>query len=281
MQKQWERWISQVGIGGILIAISGVVGIGLSIYSLAGGNQINQSVLIGILSLLVLEIVLQRVRLGKIKEELIKSLKGVRVESFSTGKDFANVKYKLLLETEDHIYDTELCVPSKPTTFSSLPEQESAFRKLLNERVAKGEITYNYVQVIYDRTHFESLVRKVFQFNGYNYHIGYFIGAPETIPVLNVMIFDDKHFLVGGYYGPSSRGRDRNLYIQNEDINATLYQYFDYLWKKANLLNESRIVNWDELKRCGLNLDYTLDELNAVIKSIAEDVGFSDVRLLQ
>jgi len=281
MAKSFRQWIDRIGIDGLVLTICCVIGIVLSAYDLAGGNQLNGSLLIGILSLLVLEMVFQRVRLDKVREELIRSLKGVRAESFTTGKDFADTKYRLLLETEDHIHDTELCLPPKPSTSSALLEQESAFRQLLNERITKGEITYKYVQVVHDRLHLESLLRKLFQFSGYKYYLGYFVGGSETIPVLNVMSFDDKHFLVGGYYGPSGRGEDRNLYIQHEDVQMTLRQYFDYLWSKARLLNENRATNWDEVKRCGLQLGYTLDELNVTIKRIAQEVGFTDIKELQ
>ena len=166
MEKRFRQWINRIGIDGLVLTICCVVGIALSAYDLAGGNELNGSLLIGILSLLVLEMVFQRARLDKVREELIKSLKGVHAESLTTGKDFADIKYRLLLETEDHIHDTELCLPAKPPSFTTLPEQESAFRKLLNERIVKGEITYKYVQVIHDRQHLESLLRKLFQFNG-------------------------------------------------------------------------------------------------------------------
>lgn len=280
MQKRIARWLNQIGIDGIVIILSSVVGIGLSIYSFIGGNQISQPLLVGVLSLLVLEAILQRVQFDNTKEEIINSLKGVRVETFTSGKDFADEKYKLVITADRFIYDTELCLPPRPSSPSS-PTQESSPRKLLNDRVVKGEITYKFVQAIYDRSHFEALLKKLFQFYKYNYYVGYFVGAPETIPVLNVMIFDDKHFLLGGYYGPSARGEDRNLYIQNEAIGATLRQYFDYLWSKARLLNENRVISWDEIRYCGLKLGYTLDELNATISRIAQEVGFSEVRVLQ
>ena len=51
-------------------------------------------------------------------------------------------------------------------------------------------------------------------------------------------------------------------------MKATLRQYFDYLWSRATLLNESREVNWDEVRHCGLKLGYTLSELNATINRI-------------
>lgn len=281
MQKRIARWLKQIGIDGIVIILSSFVGISLSIYSFLGGYQISQPLLVGVLSLLVLEAILQRVRFDNMKEEIIRSLKGVRVETLS-GKDFHDERYKLILTADRFIYDTELCLPPRPSSPSS-SAQESSPRKLLNERVSKGEITYKFVQAIYDRSHFESLLKRLFQFYKYNYYIGYFVGAPDTIPVLNVMIFDDKHFLLGGYYGPSARGEDRNLYIQNEPIGATLRQYFDYLWSKARLLNENRAVSWDEIRYCGLKLGYTLDELNATVSRIAQEVGFSEVktRLLQ
>jgi hypothetical protein len=279
MQKRITHWLNQIGLDGIVIVLSSVVGIGLSIYSFIGGNQISQPLLVGVLSLLVLEAILQRVRFDNTKEEIINSLKGVRVETFTSGKDFADERYKLIMTADRFIYDTELCLLSHPSSLPSTTQADSP-RKLLNERVVKGEINYKFVQAVYGRDHFESLLKKLFQFCKYNYYIGYFFGAPEAIPVLNIMIFDDKHFLLGGYYGPSARGDDRNLYIQNEAVGATLRQYFDYLWSKARLLNENRAINWDEIRYCGLKLGYTLDELNALVSRIAQEVAFLEIKVL-
>lgn len=95
------------------------------------------------------------------------------------------------------------------------------------------------------------------------------------------MIFDDKQFLLGGYYGESVRGEDRNLYIQNEVIGATINHYFDYVWNKARLFNVKRDIVWDEIQYCGTQLGYTTDELNAIVSQIAEDVGFRNVKLFK
>ena len=113
-----------------------------------------------------------------------------------------------------------------------------------------------------------------------HYYIGYFVGAPEVIPALNVMIFDNKHFFVGGYYGPSVRGDDRNIYFQDEQLGQTIRQYFDYLWSQAHLLNENHVINWTEIKHCGLALGYEIDELNRLISEVAQKVGFFDVQTL-
>ncbi len=283
MQRKVIRWLNQIGLDGIVIILLSLVGIALSIYSFIGGSQISQPLLVGVLSLLVIEAVLRRVRLENMKEEIIASLKGVRVEVFSDDKEFSDTKYRLLLSARKSVFDTELCLPMLyPSSGDArTPETVSPYRKLLNERLEKGEITHRFVQVIYDCRHFESVLRELFRYYKYNAYIGYFIGAPEVIPALNIMIFDDKHFLIGGYYGPSVRGDDRNAYIQNELLGATLCQYYEYLWQSARILNENRAIKWDEVKQCGLKLGYTLEELNSTVTRIANEVGFSQVKVLQ
>lgn len=281
MLKRLTRIYQKIGLDGVGFVVSALTGLGMAVYSIAGGGAINPSVLVGILSVLALEIVVQRIRVSDSRDEIIKSLKGVRLQSFSSGKDFADIKYKLLLDTEQYIYDTELCLPiqyARPPI--APPSKESKFREELHEIIKKGELTYKFVQVIYDKPHFESLLKRLFAFGSYHYYLGYFVGAPEVIPVFNLMIFDDKHYLLGGYYGPSARGEDRNLYIQNEEIGVTLRQYFNHLWGKARLFNESRVINWDEIRYCGLKLGYSIDELNSLVKKISEEVGYKDVQTL-
>ena len=279
--KQFRRFLTRIGIDGAIVAILGIVAIAAAIYDLIGGNQVNPSVLVAVLALLLLEVVLQRRRIENSKDDIINSLKGLRIEVYSNGKDFEDAKYRQLLMTEKSLYDMELCPPKLPAPDPQIPRTERAHRKLLNERVTKGEITFKYVQVIYDRPQFESVLRKLFQFYKYKYYIGYFVGAPEVVPVLNLMIYDDVHFFIGGYYGPTVRGDDRNIYIQHDLIGQTLQQYFDYLWSKARLLNENQAIKWDEVRHCGLALGYTVDELNTIIAQIAHEVGLSQPRVLQ
>ncbi|HNT78110.1 MAG TPA: hypothetical protein PKH77_24115, partial [Anaerolineae bacterium] len=232
--KKLKQKLGQIGIDGVILILLSIIGIFLSVYDFLGGGQISPSLLVGVLSLLVLEIILQRLRFDDVKEEIIKSLNGVQTTAFSNDDDFQKAKHKLMLSADRFVYDTELCPPPRSSSISR--RSLSDFRKVLNEQIRKGSIVYKYIRVISDRDGFEMILRSLFEFYNYKYYIGYFIGPPETIPVLNVMIFDDKYFVLGGYYGPSARGEDRNLYLQSEIIGFTIRHYFDYLWSKARLL---------------------------------------------
>lgn len=278
--KEIKRFFERIGLGGTVVAFSALAAIGFAIYGLVGGSQLSEPLLVGVLGLLLLEVLFQHERLESAKDDIINSLKGVRVEIFSSDKDFADAKYRQLLTSKNFVHDMELCLPMLPSRPAEVVA-ESPFRKLLNERVMKGELTYKYVQVIYDRTQFESVLRKLFRFSKYRYYLGYFVGAPEVAPVLNLMNFDDEHFFMGGYYGPTVRGQDRNVHIQHDLIGQTFRQYYDYLWSKARIFNDNRIINWSEVRDCGLKLGYSLDELNATIAQIAKEVGFSDSIVLK
>ena len=209
------------------------------------------------------------------KDEIINSLKGVRVEVFRTDQDFSNVKYRLLREASSYVYDTEL------SSISPASSSESEFRKKLHQRIAKGEITYKYIRVIFSKSQFEQLLEWLFRFHQYDYYIGYFLAPPEVIPALNLMIFDHKHFLMGGYYGPSARGDDRNLYVQHDLMAATLVQYFDYLWSQARLFNEYKAVDWEQIQYCGKALGYTVEDLNSTVSERAQLANFEGVKRIE
>ena len=271
-----REFIQRVGWDGITIGILGFVAIGMTIYDFIGGNQLSPSLLVGILGLFLVEIILQRNRFEKAKEETIHSLKGVKIQRFVDDNEFANAKYRTLLTTNSFVYDTELCKPKLSSTENI--DSESPFRKSLHDKIKNGKLTYKYLEVIYSRAQFENVLEKVFEFHKYSYYIGYFVGAPDVIPVLNIMIFDDKHFFIGGYYGSSARGESKPLHIQQEEIGQMLRQYFDYLWSRAKLLNERQTINWDEVYHCALGLGYSNDELNQTVATIAEKVGLSEIK---
>jgi len=274
MKKGVIHWLTQI-YSNVIVYLLCAIGFILSISSFFGVIQISPPFLVAVLDLLVIEIIRQNASLEKIKDEIIGSLRGVYVEVFTDKNEFADVK-KRLIKSARRIYDMELCLPYTINP-SSATIQESKHSKLLNKKIKKRKLTYKFIQVCYDKGHFEKILRKLFQFNKYNYYIGCFIGAPEVIPALNVMIFDEKHFLIGGYYGPTARGNDRNLYIQSEEIGKTFLDYFNYLWSKAKLLNDNHKVDWEIIKDCGSKLGFTMDELNSTIARIANQVGFSEV----
>lgn len=269
--KNYRDILNRIGIDGIAIAILGIIAIGVSIYDLLGGSNISQPVLVGVLGLFLLELILQRGRNERAKEEIIDSLNGVEIQVFESGKDFNDGKYRLLLESKDSLCDSEMC-------YARFVEQkeESSFRKLLNEKIRSGNFTYKVVQVIYDPKHFEILLERLFQFRNYDFYLGYFLSPPEVIPILNVMMFDRKKFILGGYYGPSARGEDRNIYLKHNLTSSTLEQYYEYLWSRARLFNEHKSINWDEIKYCAIKLGYTVEELNFAVERIAKKVGFTD-----
>lgn len=275
MKRAMHR-LNQIGIDGVVILLLSLVGILFSIYDFVGGNELSPRIVVGVLCLLVLESVFQRIRLGDVKDELTNLIKGINCRLIEYRKDFEYQRRALIISAEHFIYETELCYPPRHFPFS-----ESSTTKLLNERIANQEISYKFIIVVYDRSHFEFILYKLFRLYKYDYYIGYFMGALELIPTINLMIVDDKRFLLGGYYGPTLRGDDKYLYIQHDEAMATVFrEYFEYLWSKAHLLNENGQINWDEIKRCGLALGYTLDELNTTISYVAQKADFSEVNLL-
>lgn len=251
-----------------------VISVATAVILLLTGQGGIQGLLASLVVLIIAILIDIIARLNNAKEEIINSLKGVRVEVFKTSQDFSNAKFRLLLEADAFVYDTELSSPS------AVSSTESKFRQLLNERVSKGEITYKYIRAVFTKSQFEQLLEWLFRFYRYNYYIGYFIGPQEVIPALNLMIFDRKHFLMGGYYGPSARGDDRNLYVEHDLMAETLEQYFDYLWSRARLFNEHRTIDWEQVQHCGMALGYTIEELNATISEIARRTGFKEIKKL-
>lgn len=133
--KKFQRWFEQLGIDGIIIVILAVVAIALSIFDAISGGQISTPLLVSILSLLVLEAVLRRIRLETMKDEIIGSLKGVRVKTYLNNEEFRKAKYKLISQAENSIYDTELCQPPKPGDYVRTQVRESKSRRELNNRI--------------------------------------------------------------------------------------------------------------------------------------------------
>lgn len=272
--KFFRNAFERIGADGIALIVLGAIAIGVATYDLLGGSSFSQPVLVGVLGLFLLELILQRGRNERAKEEIIESLNGVKIDIFESGKDFNNAKYRLLLEANYSLYDTEMCY------VRFVPNEESNFRKLLNERICSGTFVYKIVQVIYDPNHFEVLLERLFLFHKYEFYMGYYLSPPEVIPIMNVMIYDRKKFILGGYYGPSARGEDRNVCIQHNLIGDTFEQYYEYLWSKARLFNEHKAINWDEIKHCGLALGYSIESLNTTIARIAQATGFIESKTL-
>ncbi|MCS6845531.1 MAG: hypothetical protein NZ528_14620, partial [Caldilineales bacterium] len=88
--KSVARRFNQIGIDGVIILLLTLVGVLFSVYDFIGGNEVSSRILVGVLCLLVLESVLQRIRLDDAKEELTNLIKGMNCRLIEYKKEFEN-----------------------------------------------------------------------------------------------------------------------------------------------------------------------------------------------
>ena len=87
-----------------------------------------------------------------------------------------------------------------------------------------------------------------------------------------MMSFDDKTFVIGGFYSRDSARESHALCLRESGVEHLLKDYWSMLWEKAKPANEGGIINWAILRQLGLNLGMTEEEFDKMVFAAREDV---------
>jgi transcriptional regulator with XRE-family HTH domain len=105
----------------------------------------------------------------------------------------------------------------------------------LSARIAKGEVIYQRVQVFFDETDVLNAMMDEYRFKGKKYYCKYFPTPPISVPTINISSYDEKTFVVGGYYESRSSTPHEYalLFDHRQPISGFLREYWRVLWTDA------------------------------------------------
>ncbi len=201
-------------------------------------------------------------------DNLRRSLNGATVELFTSSNDlFAHACHNVLLDKTRHVWDTNL-VPSRGKAENPLQGHNQLYKSIY-QRIARNEISYSSVYIIYDKTELEFIVSRLIAFEGKRYSIRYYDAPPKAIPVLNILSVNDENFYLGGYSNSVQSGNSGLALIKGGDTSKLLMDYWSSLWENAKPLNEYGI-DWEGLKAVAKRLSVGDEEFQSLVNTWKE-----------
>lgn len=273
------------GIDDLIFFLTGIAAIVFSILSFFGkiplDDKETSSIIIGAIGLLMAAAVAQR---AKQRSEVVDLREAIGVSEstlIKSSREFGQHLVPNVLRVERYVLDTMLnrAYPSaRAQTFFSGPQAE--YRKLLFERVTKGEISFKRVEVIFHEQGLEEVIRRLLLHEGHNYFIRYYETPPVAIPLINMMSFDDDAFYLGGFHTKETPGEEYVLNIREPNLAVTLNDYWTTLWSGAVPLNEGRIIDWKEIKVIASKIGVSNDDFDTMVEKLKNEVA-RDIKQLR
>ncbi len=275
--RKFREIIKNTSIDGWIFGLSGLVAIVLSIFSFVGTVPLSEQqaiqILIGAIGLLMLAVVAQTSRRQAEFIDL-KDLLGVSETLLFNDKSVYN-KHVVsnVAKASRFVSDTILSPAVSPGyTPKYFDGSRAEYKKILFDRVAKGELSYRRVEVIASKGNLERTIYRLLLFEGHKFLIRHYDSPPKVIPVLNLMSFDDTAFYIRDFYPTESTEEKKNLYVREKNFSQIFKDYWNVLWNNATPLNQGGVINWVELQRISTRLGISENEFNEMVESLKKEV---------
>jgi transcriptional regulator with XRE-family HTH domain len=118
---------------------------------------------------------------------------------------------------------------------------QTEFRHELADRLLAGTIEVQRVEIFFNLRRLQEALSNVLRYDNRNFHLkAYCPGVSEPPPAIGGYIFDDTHFLLGGYWNTLPPPHDRpGLCCIGEPFKTFFAAYWSEIWSRGTLLNIS------------------------------------------
>lgn len=276
-----RRVIGSLGWDGAFLAVCSVVAIVLGILDFLPQLQLTGDpilrVVLSFVGLLLGAVAAQatrrRTEILEMKMELKDAIGVAEVELLPTHKEFGQHLVPSILKAKQIVWDTVLNrVWPAPGLAPHFSGDQAEYKRLLYERVSRGEIGFRRVEVVFNRVSLGQIVQRLLIHEGFSYYIRYYKAPPVAIPIVNLMSFDGEAFYFGGFHTGTSPGADPVLYIRDPKLARIYKSYWNALWNDAIPLNEGRVINWEQIRRIGSDLGLTDEKFDEMVSQVKTEV---------
>jgi transcriptional regulator with XRE-family HTH domain len=159
----------------------------------------------------------------------------VAVRSVDTITELPRLLVDLGRQTRRRIRALRLASPY-PTTANV----QVAWRKLARERLREGAIDIERIEIFYDLRRLQEVLSNIFRYENCRYYVkSYCLGVNEVVPGLGGYFFDDREFVLGGYWQniPPIEEHQRGLRVSGTPFRHFFNDYWSDIWRRGTWLN--------------------------------------------
>jgi len=252
----WDGWtFSLCGIAAIIISVLDF----LQLINLDSGNAIKIVLLAcGLLMAAMAALSSRRsADIAELQNSIHEWLGAAHIEQVRDGRDFHAHARQSISHAKKYIVDTTL--NSTEADIVHPVEALGSYYNLLYERLKKGEIAYNRVEIIYNKKRLESVIARLITHRGMEYLIRYIESPPSLIPMINVMSVDGDNYYLAGI--KTSINTSDVLFVKSSEFSMFFDNYWNELWYSAKPLNSRDEIDWEEINKIATRINVKPDEV--------------------
>lgn len=279
--KSVRKIISELGWQGWTLLLCGMVAILIAVFdfsqviSLTTENALRLIIVaVGlVLGAIAAQTARRNAEIIELKQELAEAIGTTESLLLAGDREFAQHLVTSVTNAQHFVWDTVLNrawpSPHLEPYFSGVQED---YKRLLYDRIRKGELGFRRVELIFHRISLEQVMQRLLIHDGLHFYIRYYKSPPTAVPIVNLMSFDGERFYFGAFHVTASPGADPILYIRDPKLAKIYKDYWNSLWSSAIPLNEGRVINWKELQQIATQLEIPTEEFDSMIKTVKEKV---------
>jgi hypothetical protein len=142
----------------------------------------------------------------------------------------------------DAIYEQTLRIVKSENDVKVFDDIDVIYRKTIEDKMSKGIIRVRRVVIPYDLSTVDWIKGLLKKYNGSNFWVAYYDKPGEYIPVLNMMLIDEREVFVGGFYQENQYDERGSIWLNDKKIANAFQDYYNYLWRSAKPLNPKEVV---------------------------------------
>ncbi len=142
--------------------------------------------------------------------------------------------------------------------YATANDVQKEFRNEVSRRIIAGDLMVERAEIIYDLSRLKEVLANIFRYSGCRYHVkAYCPGLDEVVPGIGGYCFDDREFLLGGYWEKTPPPPDAvGLQLSGDPCREFFRAYWGEIWRRGTWLNEKGESGLDPVfhiaKRLGL-----------------------------
>lgn len=188
--------------------------------------------------------------------KIAKKSEVISAQIIDTITDMPQVILDLLARTKRRLNDIRIAAP-----YGTPTHVHKEFRAAISERILSDSLEVSRVEIFYNLDRLKEVLSNIFRYDGHPYWVkAYCTGVSEVVPGVGGYLFDDEHFLIGGYWTGVPPVDRPGMKLSGDVFQTFFRQYWDEIWRRGTLLNLRGKHDLGEVRNCALQLGLAAED---------------------
>ncbi|MDE2466076.1 MAG: helix-turn-helix transcriptional regulator [Alphaproteobacteria bacterium] len=132
---------------------------------------------------------------------------------------------------------------------ATLPFVQEEFRRLTDKRILDGSLEVERIEIFYELERLKEVLATMLRYAGRPFRVRTVCnGVKELVPGMGGYLFDDREFLLGGYWSEYAGDGRPGLRLSGEPYRTYFADYWREIWDRARPLNPDGAADLDGVR---------------------------------